>query len=83
MKTSVSSYGRKFDLLIYVEAHAALAAPGDLEGDPTRRKAQERAVAEAAAEAFSQFCTMGASAPAILDAEVSLVDTDWPEGQVG
>lgn len=70
--TTIHTFGRNFDVLIYLEAHAALAAPGDLEGDPARWKAQERAVAEAAAEIAAQHWP--SYLPEVLDAECSTVE---------
>lgn len=70
-KTSVTRGGIKFDVLLFLEAHAALADSRDLEGDPGVWQAQERAIAQAAAEAAAQFCFSG-HCPEILDAEITV-----------
>lgn len=71
LRTSIHRLGRKFDILVHLEAHAALAHPGDLEGDPLRWKAEERAVAQAVVEAAAQFCWPG-YAPEVLDSAVTV-----------
>lgn len=75
-RTSITRQGVKFDVLLFLEAHAALATARDLETDPGIWQAQERAIASAAAEAAAQFCWPG-HAPAVLDAELAVS----PEGE--